>query len=53
MTDTATIRAFLDDSHLTLAGEVDAFAAASLRTLPAPENDEAARRQAQVLLERR
>ena len=50
MTDTRLIRAFLDDSHVALAGRVDGFAAERLRTLPAAEDDEAARRQAREVL---
>jgi acyl-CoA dehydrogenase len=50
MIDVATIRAFLDESHHTLAAEAAAFAAESLRPLPAAEDDEAARRQAREIL---
>ena len=50
MTDVATIRAFLDESHPALAQEVTEFAAERLRPLAAPEDDEAARRQAREIL---
>ncbi len=46
MTDVATIRAFLEKPHHDLAAEVASFAADSLRPLPPPEDDDAARRQA-------
>jgi acyl-CoA dehydrogenase len=50
MTDIATIRAFLDQSHHAVAGEVAGFAADQLRSLPRPEDDGAARRQAREIL---
>ena len=50
MTDIRPIRAFLDDSHIALAGRVDGFAAERLRCLPTAEDDEAARRQAREVL---
>jgi len=50
MTDVATIRAFLDESHPALAGEVASFAAERLRPRPPPEDDDAARRQAREIL---
>ncbi|MFQ5350861.1 MAG: acyl-CoA dehydrogenase family protein [Thermoanaerobaculia bacterium] len=50
MTDLATIRAFLDEQHHGLAGEVTSFAAEPLRRLPPPVDDEAARRQAREIL---
>ncbi|HXO20634.1 MAG TPA: acyl-CoA dehydrogenase family protein [Thermoanaerobaculia bacterium] len=50
MPDTALVRAFLDDRHLALATEVEAFAARAVAPLPPPADDAAARRQARQLL---
>jgi acyl-CoA dehydrogenase len=48
--DTSTIRAFLDERHVALAGEVGRFAALRVAPLPAPEGDPGARQQARWLL---
>lgn len=48
--DTAPIRAFLDDKHLALAGEVTRFATRLLEPLAEPADDAAARHQARDLL---
>src|SRR5512145_1036108 len=50
MIDTAPIRAFLDDKHLALAGEVTRFATRLLEPLAEPADDAAARHQARDLL---
>lgn len=50
MIDTAPVRAFLDERHLTLAQRVSDFAARSLGPLPAPPDDAAARQQARDLV---
>ena len=50
MLDTAPIRVFLDDAHLTLAERVGDFASRTLAPLPEPRDDAAARTQARDLL---
>jgi acyl-CoA dehydrogenase len=50
MIDTAPIRAFLDDKHVTLAEEVTKFATRLLAPLAEPADDAAARKQARDLL---
>jgi len=50
MVDTAPIRAFLDDRHVTLAERVSEFAARQLAPLAEPKDDAAARLQARELL---
>ncbi len=50
MSDTAPIRAFLDDKHLALAEEVSRFATRLLAPLAEPADDAAARHQARDLL---
>ena len=50
MTDVATIRAFLDEPHVALAGEVGRFAGERLSTLPRADDDAAARKQAREIL---
>ena len=50
MIDVAAIRAFLDESHAALAGELSGFAAERIRPLPHPADDEDARRQARQIL---
>ncbi|HET9984893.1 MAG TPA: acyl-CoA dehydrogenase family protein [Longimicrobiales bacterium] len=50
MPDTRPIRAFLDDRHLALADRLAAFCDASVRPLPSPADDVAARVQARELL---
>ena len=50
MPDVAVVRPFLDDRHLALAGEVSAFAAERLASLPEPAGDAAARQAARSLL---
>jgi acyl-CoA dehydrogenase len=50
MPDTATIRAFLSERHLALAGEVERFAAERLAPLPTTADDPEARRQAREIL---
>ena len=50
MVDTAPIRAFLDDKHVTLAEHVSEFATRELAPLPEPKDDAAARKQARELL---
>jgi acyl-CoA dehydrogenase len=50
MVDTAPVRAFLDDKHLTLAERVSAFATRLLAPLAEPRDDTAARREARDLL---
>lgn len=50
MLDTAPIRAFLDDKHLTLAGRVDDFATRELAPLTEPADDAMARHQARDIL---
>jgi acyl-CoA dehydrogenase len=47
--DPRPIRAFLDASHLELAERAAAFAARTLAPLPAPESDDAARRQSREI----
>ena len=48
--DTAPVRAFLDDKHVTLAESVSEFAARVLAPLAEPKDDAAARQQARDLL---
>jgi acyl-CoA dehydrogenase len=48
--DTAAIRPFLDELHLALADGVAAFARERIAPLPAPPDDDAARRQAREVL---
>ncbi|MEA2695366.1 MAG: acyl-CoA dehydrogenase [Acidobacteriota bacterium] len=48
--DTSTVRAFLDERHVALAGEVARFAAERVAPLPAPAGDPGAREQARWLL---
>ncbi len=50
MPDTRTVRAFLEERHLALAESFDAFASREIATLPAPETDDTARKQARVIL---
>jgi len=50
MVDTAPVRAFLDDTHVTLAERVSEFATRLLAPLGEPKDDAAARRQARDLL---
>lgn len=50
MLDTAPIRAFLDDPHLTLAERVGDFANRTLAPLPEPRDDATARTHARDLL---
>ncbi len=50
MVDTAPVRAFLDDKHVTLAERVSEFAARVLAPLAEPKDDAAARHQARELL---
>src|SRR5260370_24812288 len=48
--DTAPVRAFLDDKHVTLAERVSEFATRELAPLPEPKDDAGARQQARELL---
>jgi alkylation response protein AidB-like acyl-CoA dehydrogenase len=50
VSDTAAIRAFLDEHHLSLSAEAAAFAARAVAPLPPPADDAAARRQARELV---
>jgi acyl-CoA dehydrogenase len=50
MLDTAPVRAFLDDRHVTLAERVSAFADRELAPLAEPAGDQAARTQARDLV---
>jgi alkylation response protein AidB-like acyl-CoA dehydrogenase len=50
MPDTSLLKPFLADHHLALAEEAAAFAARAVAPLPAPADDQAARRQARELL---
>jgi acyl-CoA dehydrogenase len=50
MVDTAPVRAFLDDKHVTLAERVSEFATRVLAPLAEPPDDAAARQQARELL---
>ena len=50
MVDTAAVRAFLDDKHVTLAERVSDFATRQLAPLAEPKDDAAARLQARELL---
>jgi acyl-CoA dehydrogenase len=52
MIDTAPVRAFLDEKHVTLAERVSEFAARVLAPTPEPADDAAARRQARELLDK-
>ena len=52
ISDTRPIEAFLEPRHRELASAVAAFAAAEIATLPAPADDDAARRQAREILAR-
>jgi acyl-CoA dehydrogenase len=52
MVDTAPVRAFLDDKHVTLAESVSEFAARKLAPLPEPKDDAAGRQQARELLDK-
>ena len=51
MFDVDTIRAFLDDAHAAFAADADTFARAELRARAEPVSDDAARREARVILE--
>lgn len=44
------VRAFLDDAHLSFAGEVRGFAAREFGARPAPGGDDDARREARLIL---
>ena len=50
MVDTAPVRAFLDEQHITLAERVSEFATRVLAPLAEPADDQAARHQARDLL---
>ena len=50
MPDTQTVRASLDERHLELAKELDAFARKQIATLPTPLDDAMARKQAREIL---
>ncbi|MFQ5703358.1 MAG: acyl-CoA dehydrogenase family protein [Gemmatimonadales bacterium] len=50
MPDTNAVRAFLENSHLTLAERIAAFAANDIARFPHPLDDAAARKQARELL---
>jgi acyl-CoA dehydrogenase len=50
MVDPGPVRAFLDDTHVTLAARVSEYAARVLAPTPEPADDAAARRQARDLL---
>ena len=50
MVDTGPVRAFLDDTHVTLAERVSDFATRVLAPIPEPADDTAARQQARDLL---
>src|SRR6266568_4019187 len=50
MVDTAPVRAFLDERHLTLAARVSEFAMRQLAPLAEPKDDATARQQARELL---
>lgn len=50
MPDPATVRAFLDDRHLTLAAGIAEFSAREIAPIPEPPDDAAARRQARDIL---
>jgi acyl-CoA dehydrogenase len=52
MVETRTVRAFLDARHLELAERLAGFVAAEIAPLPAPNEDDDARAQARLLLER-
>jgi acyl-CoA dehydrogenase len=49
MPDTAEIRAFLEERHLALAAELEAFVAREIAPLPAAADDAAARVQARAI----
>jgi acyl-CoA dehydrogenase len=48
--DTASVRAFLEERHVTLAARVSEFATRQIAPLPEPVDDKAAREQARALL---
>jgi acyl-CoA dehydrogenase len=48
--DPSLVRAFLDERHVALAGEVARFAESKIAPLPPPEDDPGARREARSLL---
>ena len=50
MFDVDTIRAFLDDTHVAFASDVDAFARAEIRARAAPASDDTARAEAREIL---
>jgi len=50
MTDTASVRAFLDERHVTLAARVSDFASREIAPLAEPADDTAGREQARELL---
>jgi acyl-CoA dehydrogenase len=50
MPDTASVRAFLEERHVTLAGRVSEFATRQIAPLPEPADDKTAREQARELL---
>src|SRR5262245_42162109 len=50
MLDTASVRAFLDERHVTLADRASEFATRQIAPLPEPADDKAAREQARDLL---
>jgi acyl-CoA dehydrogenase len=52
MPDIRTIRPFLDDAHLDVAGDLERFAQDEIATLGQPEDDAAAREQGRTVLER-
>jgi alkylation response protein AidB-like acyl-CoA dehydrogenase len=51
MSETQTVRAFLDDSHLELAPRIAEFAAREIAPEPVPEDDASARVRAREVLE--
>ncbi len=50
MPDTKTVRAFLEDYHLELAGEICRFAEQEIASVPEPEDDASARTRATEVL---
>ncbi|MBI4410541.1 MAG: acyl-CoA dehydrogenase family protein [Gemmatimonadetes bacterium] len=50
MPEPRAVRAFLDDAHVELATRLSAFCDRAIAPLPAPTDDDAARRQARELL---
>ncbi len=50
MPEIATVRTFLEEQHLELAGRVEIFAREQIRSLPSPVDDGAARVQAREIL---